>query len=61
MSKIIDLHEARQILGVVAESMTDEDVQKLISTFQVLCEAWLDQHEIEVLGRTIKEINERYD
>ncbi len=51
--------EARKILGDVAKDMSDDDIQKLISTFQILSESWLDQYEIKIFGKTLKEIVEK--
>ena len=50
---------ARKVLGKQAVNMTDDEVQKIISIFQTLCESWLDQYEINLLGKRLKEIVEK--
>lgn len=53
----ITIKEAREILGSVGESMSDVDIQNMISNFQVMCDIWLDNREKEIFdGKTLNEL-----
>lgn len=56
-TEIMSLSEAREILGRVGESMTDLEIQQIVSVFQLLCDSWLDNRERNLFqGKTLKEL-----
>ena len=53
----LSTEEARLILGKLGENMTDLQILNIISMFQILCEAWLDNYERKIFkGKTLREI-----
>lgn len=53
-NKIIKI---RRILGETAISLSDEQIQCIVSEFQFLIESWLDEYERNVFsGITLKEV-----
>lgn len=41
-------------LGETGKKMTDDEIQKLMSTFDYLSDYWLDQQEIKIFSKTVK-------
>lgn len=53
----ISVQEARQVLGPKAINMPDEEIAKLISSYQNLAEGWLDAFEKTIFkGKTLNAI-----
>ena len=49
--------KTRRILGETAKSLSDEQIQCIVSEFQFLIDSWLDEYERKVFrGITLKEV-----
>lgn len=49
--------KTRRILGETASSLSDEQIQCIVSEFQFLIDSWLDEYERNVFkGMTLKEV-----
>lgn len=48
------IEEFREALGETGKKMTDEELQKLMATFDYLSDNWLDKQETEIFGCPIK-------
>lgn len=48
------IEEFREALGETGEKMTEEEIQKFLSTFDYLTDYWLDKKETEIFGCPIK-------
>lgn len=53
----ITIEKARQILGKNASTLTDSQIQDLISSFEFLADGWLDEFEIKLFGKKLSEMN----
>lgn len=62
MSNInITIKDARKVLKQVGKEMDDLQIQTMVTTFQILIEGWLDNHERKIFeGKTLREIVESY-
>lgn len=48
---------ARKLLGETAKTLSDEQIETIVTEFQFLIETWLDEYEREVFkGLTLKEV-----
>lgn len=53
----INLETVRKVLGTTCKNMSDEQVQSLISSLQLLIDGWLDMYERSIFkGKTINEL-----
>lgn len=49
--------KARKILGEIADSLPDENIENLVTDFEYLADTWLDVFEKRVFaGKTLKEV-----
>lgn len=46
----------KEILGDEAKKMTETEILNLMSALDYLSDYWLDQQEIKIFGKTIKEL-----
>jgi hypothetical protein len=55
--KMITIQKAREVLGKKYSDLSDEEIQAIVSGFELLANAWLDKKEREVFrGKTISEL-----
>lgn len=52
----MNVDEARQLLGTVAQNMTDTQVESLVANFTQLADTWLDDFEKKTFGKTIADL-----
>ncbi len=51
------IEKARQIMGDLIVGMADEELEKYLTEFQFLLNAWLDQYEKQLFeGRTLEQL-----
>ena len=53
---MITIEKARQVLGKKYSHLKDNDIQAIISKFDLLANAWLDTKEKEIFGDTIERL-----
>lgn len=54
---MITLEQAKQALGKTGQTMTDQDIQRLIANMDLLCMSWLDSYERTIFnGMTIDQL-----
>lgn len=53
---MVTVEEFKNALGETGKKMSEEEIVKLMSVFDYLTSYWLEQREIEIFCRPIKEL-----